>query len=85
MANSPQMLLEDIEIDAACDYRGLCQVWPWTPELIEAVHQERQIKTEKGRALPPFIFNRSTRVVLWSLRAYLVFMLVLIVMRLAGG
>lgn len=70
---------------AGCVYRDQCLTGPLAPELVEAIHMERQIKEEKGRPLPPFVFNRSTQVVLWSLRGYLVFMLVLIVLRLAHG
>lgn len=85
MAENTSWVLESDFNSEDCVYRDQCAPGSWPSELVEAIHQERQIKREKDRALPPFVFNRSTQVVLWSLRGYLVFMLILIVFRLING
>lgn len=85
MAENTSWALESELVIEECLYRDRCGPGPWSPALVEAIHQERQIKCEKNRPLPPFVFNRSTQVVLWSLRGYLVFMLILIVFRLVRG
>lgn len=69
--------------EPSCPFRETCGL-PLSEELIQSVHMERRIKEDQARPLGPFVFTTGSVVALWSLRVYLVFMVLLLVWRLLG-
>lgn len=70
---------------SGCRYKACAGDKDWTPELIEAVHQERLLKMRRNQELPPFHLAPAARLALMSLRVYLIFMLGLMVVRIVAG
>lgn len=68
-----------------CCYKDCAGQAEWSPELIEAVHQERLLRRRRNQELPPFHLAPASRLALLSLRVYLLFMLGLMVVRVVAG